>query len=151
MDFCNKHLSRKALWHAFLLTYDRVRRYEGDWHSESRLMFPAYVLLESENEERLVQELGECRKTKGFRKCLERMDPEEEKFLKGLYGGGHHLEMSRGILFKGAARITEGPLKGMENRLCKIDRHKRLAHVQTVMGRDLRYVLAGLEITERVV
>ena len=150
MDFCNRHLSRKALWQAFLLTFDGVRRYEGGWHLESRLMFPSYVLLESENEECLIKELRECGKTEGFGKYLARMNMEEEKFLKGLYGGGHHLKMSRGILFKGAARITEGPLKGMENRLCKIDRHKRLEHVRTVIGRDFQYVLAGLEITERV-
>lgn len=151
MDFCNEHLSRKALWQAFLLSFDRMRRYEGGWHSESRLMFPSYVLLESEDEEYLIKELREYGKTEEAGKDLVRMNPEEEKFLKCLYGGGHQLKMSKGILFKGSARITEGPLKGMENRLCKIDRHKRLAHVRTMIGRDFQYVLAGLEITERVV
>ena len=150
MDFCNRHLSRKALWQAFLLTFDGVRRYEGGWHLESRLMFPSYVLLESENEERLLKELKDFRRISESGRCTVRINPEEEEFLKSLYGKACHLKMSRGILFKGAARITEGPLKGMENRLCKIDRHKRLAHVRTVIGRDFQYVLAGLEITERV-
>ena len=72
-------------------------------------------------------------------------------FLKSLYGKACHLKMSRGILFKGAARITEGPLKGMENRICKVDRHKRLAHIRTVIGSggELSYIQVGLEITEK--
>ena len=114
-------------------------------------MFPSYVLLESENEECLIKELRECGKTEGFGKYLARMNMEEEKFLKGLYGGGHHLKMSRGILFKGAARITEGPLKGMESQICKIDRHKRLASLRTLEGRNIKYIPAGLEIVEKTI
>lgn len=179
MESCNKLLSRDALRKSFLLTYDRMRRYMGEWHLERRLLFPAYVLLESENEERLLKELTEFRKISESGGYIVRINPEEEEFLKSLYGNECHLEMSRGILFKGAAQITEGPLKGMENRICKVDRHKRLAHIQTVMGRggrsvpidrsdtqrklcgisagepvkkvgESRYVLVGLEITDKV-
>ncbi len=62
MDACNTNLSRNALRKSFLLTYDRMRRYKGEWHLERRLLFPAYVLLESENEERLLRELKEFKK-----------------------------------------------------------------------------------------
>ena len=61
MESCNKYLSQKALRSSFLLTYDRMRRYEGKWHLERRLLFPACVLLESENEERLLKELKDFR------------------------------------------------------------------------------------------
>lgn len=60
----------------------------------------------------------------------------EKRSGKHLYGGGHHLKMSRGILFKGAARITEGPLKGMENRLCKI--WKNVFFLRVSLGRNFR-------------
>ena len=169
MDACNTNLSRNALRKSFLLTYDRMRRYKGEWHLERRLLFPAYVLLESENEERLLRELKEFKKISESESCVVRINPEEEEFLKSLYGKACHLKMSRGILFKGAARITEGPLKGMENRILRIDRHKRLARVEITgkpnesfyyeqkmesgmkMKPEYRYIPAGLEITEKVV
>ena len=153
MDACNTNLSRNALRKSFLLTYDRMRRYKGEWHLERRLLFPACVLLESENEERLLKELKDFRRISESGRCTVRINPEEEKFLKALYGNECHLKMSRGILFKGTTQITEGPLKGMENRICKVDRHKRLAHIRTVIGMgvgEFRYVLAGLEITEKL-
>ena len=151
MESCNKYLSQKALRSSFLLTYDGMRRYEGKWHLERRLLFPACVLLESENEERLLKELKDFRRISESGRCTVRINPEEEEFLKSLYGKACHLKMSRGILFKGAARITEGPLKGMENRICKVDRHKRLAHIRTVIGSggELSYIQVGLEITEK--
>ena len=79
------------------------------------------------------------------------MDKEEEQVLKILCGREHHLQMSRGIIDKGIPHITEGPLKGMESRICKIDRHKRLARITITKRQDYGWLPAGLEITEKVV
>ena len=54
---CRKYLSDRAIRDAFVLTYDQMRRYQGIWHMEKKLLFPANVLLESENEEILKGEL----------------------------------------------------------------------------------------------
>ncbi len=55
------------------------------------------------------------------------------------------------MIFEGVTKVTEGPLKGLEAQICKIDRHKRLARLETPQGENVRYVLAGLEIMEKVV
>ena len=73
--------------------------------------------------------------------------------------------MSHGVIKDGITRITEGPLKGMEQRIGRIDRHKRLAKLLLTVNRDqrrgkkqdpqeigeqdFRYITAGLEITEK--
>ncbi len=150
-ELCRKYLSQKALRKVFLLTYDTVRRYEGVWHLERKLLFPANVFLESEDEEMLWKELREYKELAGNENCLTRMNQEEEDFLKQLYGTGYHLKMSRGVISEGVAQIKEGPLKGMESRICKVDRHKRLARIRTGMKREYHYILAGLEITERII
>lgn len=144
-----------------MLTYDRMRQYEGKWHLERHLLFPEYVILESGNEEFLLEELGKCRDFVKGERYLIRFGIEEEKILRNLCGKEHHLEMSRGIICEGNAQVTDGPLKGMENRIRRIDRHKRLAKIEIGgIANDLsryrkniccRYIPAGLEITEKSV
>lgn len=169
MTICREKLSPKAYGKIFVLTYDRLRRYEGVWHLERQLMFPGHIFLESENEEFLSEELGKYSDTVEYQKHLIRMSQEKEMFLKRLCKEEFHLKMSKGIICKGNTQITEGPLKGLENRICRIDRHKRLAKIEMIRkpdevrpygkkvgieGKslsDVCYVTAGLEITEKIV
>ncbi len=147
---CKSRLSPKAVQNVFIFTYDRLRRYEGAWHLERKLLFPAHVFLESENEDILLQELAKCSAAARQENPLVRMNEEEEQFLRILCGKEHHLHISRGIICKGAAHITEGPLKGMESRICKIDRHKRLARIAITTRQDYRSIPAGLEIADKI-
>ena len=147
---CKERLSQRALLDAFILTYDRMCRYKGAWHLEQKLLFPASVFLESENAQTLSRELMECVDLAKGRNCLIPLNLEEKDFLKSLCGDERHLRISRGIIRKGITKITEGPLMGLENRICKIDRHKRLAKIATTMRQNNHYITAGLEITEKI-
>lgn len=177
LKLCNEYLPPKAFQKGFVLTYDRMRRYEGKWHSERKLLFPAYVFLESKNGEILAEEVNKC---SCFRENeLFTVDRDEEKFLRKLCGESGNINMSTGIICQGVPRIIRGPLKGMEKQIRKINRHKRLAKVETKVdfmkaderlvesrkkclaemhnsGRPpirkwgLRYITAGLEITEKI-
>ncbi len=149
MALCKNKLSPKAVQNVFLFTYDRLRRYKGAWNLEQKLLFPAHVFLESENEDILLQELAKCSVAAKANPLIQ-ISKEEEQFLRILCGKDHHLQISKGIICKGAAHITEGPLKGMESRICKIDRHKRLARITTTTLQEYRSIPAGLEITEKI-
>ncbi len=144
-------LPKSAAGDIFILTFDRMRRYEGTWHLERQLMFPGYVFLESEDREVLSEKLESCGLTFRGRQSLFQVGRKEEEFLKRLCGAAHHLAMSRGVLHQGSPRITEGPLKGMEKRISRIDRHKRLARVEMMIRPDNHYIQAGLEITEKII
>ena len=50
LESCRRYLSDMALKDAFVLTYDRMCRYQGEWHTERKLIFPANVMLESKDE-----------------------------------------------------------------------------------------------------
>lgn len=163
-----KYLSRAAASDVFMLTYDRMRRYEGTWHMEKKLLFPSYVFLESENERLLTEEFREFQSQLFSKKIggLVRINSNAEKSLKYLYGDEYHMEMSRGVIREGSAQILSGPLRGMEQRICRIDRHRRLAKLSLGANRnrngkklddgrrqgpDLEYITAGLEITYKSV
>jgi transcriptional antiterminator NusG len=174
---CRKHLSIAAAKDIFVLTYDRMRRYEGTWHIEQKLLLPSYIIFDSGDGMALADELERVL-SHVFPKCnsrkydivkgssrLIRVNEDEERFLKFLYGKQHHLEMSRGVIKDGITQITEGPLKGMEQWIGRIDRHKRLATLLPAADegkkcgkmqapregeeQNFRYITAGLEITEK--
>lgn len=151
LTICQEKLSKRAVGDIFVLTFDRMRRYEGGWHQEQQILLPGYVFMESEDEGSLSEELRRCSNVSVQKKHLIRISREEEIFLRKICGVKHHLEMSRGIIQKGSTLITEGPLKGMEKRISRIDRHKRIASIEIRMKLDCRYILAGLEITEKVI
>lgn len=149
---CEQHLTKRALKDAFYFTYDRMRKYEGSWHVEQQVMFPDYVFLESDDGGRLAEELEQYRP---FFTILEQQDTlipvetEEEQFLQGLCGETHHFQMSRGYIRDGQTVVTEGPLRGKENLIRKIDRHKRTARVGMSETGRLREMQVGLEIVSK--
>lgn len=151
LDSCRKYLSDKALLDAFVLTYDRLCRYQGAWHLEKRLIFPANVVLESENENALIDELKHHPDAAAYACPVFKIDLEEETFLRYLCGKMRHIGMSRGVICDGITQVTEGPLKGLESQICKIDRHKRLAKLWTPKRQDSRYIPAGLEIVAKTI
>lgn len=149
---CKRHLTREALEDAFVLTYDRMRRYNGAWHLERQPLFPQYLFLESRNEERLKDELKQYTQVFSVLESsgkLVRVEPEEEKLLRMLCGAGHHSQMSRGYIRDGQTVVTEGPLRGRENLIRKIDRHKRIARVGMPSAGRFREMQVGLEIVAK--
>ena len=152
LDSLRRKLSKAALKAAFVFTYDRMRKFEGEWHLEKRLMFPAYVFLESEDEKALAEEMKQYESIAVLlkeRKTMLHIHEQEERFFMSLCGNTHHLGMSKGVIKNGTTRITEGPLKGLEKKICRIDRHKRLARLETPEGFAAGSIVAGLEIMEK--
>ena len=94
---------------------------------EQRPLFEGHVFLESENSEQLLEELKGLG-APGAQWSL--VLPEEEGFLRQLCGADHHLGFSRGYIREGHTCVVEGPLRGREAWIRKIDRHKRLARVK---------------------
>lgn len=151
---CREKLDSSILEDAFLFTYDRLRRYEGSWHSEKVSMFPGFICLQSSDGQALSGELAR----KVFLPGVSVQDPdlvpvrwEEQRFLSGLGGEAHHIPFSRGVIRHGKTFVLEGPLKGREEMITRIDRHKRLAYLRTSHLPQALCVKAGLEITEKAV
>ena len=149
---CKRHLTKEALTDAFVFTCDRMRRYGGVWHLERRPLFPHYLFLESEDEEKLSEELKQYSQVFSVFESegkLVRVEPEEERFLRALCGAGHHSQMSRGYIRDGRTVVTEGPLQGREALIRRIDRHKRIARVGIPAAGHLREMQVGLEIVAK--
>lgn len=151
---CHQHLSACALNEAFTFHCERLWRTDGAWRLVEKEMFPGYVFLESGNPELLSEELEQ------YRKILRVMEEpgylisvydEEERNLRELCGKNHFLKMSYGYKADGIDHITAGPLKGLGERIARIDWHRRFAQIEVPVARKRSVVWAGLGLDERVV
>lgn len=152
MRSCRNHIPEEVLRDIFVFTCDRMKRYQGNWHVEKKEMFPGYVFMETGDMPALSEYLEPYRE---FTQVLEnggmlrRVEPEEETFLRELCGKKHHLGLSQGYIRDGITHVVHGPLVGLERRIRKIDRHKRIANVAMPAGKLSSSLLAGLEITSK--
>lgn len=149
---CEKVLSKEASERCFLPYYIGMKKYKGEWHEEKKILFPGYVFMVSNNSEQLFLEL---KKIMGLTKLLGggqeivALRAEEVEFLK-LFGEEKMIvEMSVGEIEDGELKIIEGPLKGMEKQIRKVDRHKRKAWIEVELGGKRQETQVGLEVVRK--
>ena len=75
--------------------------------------------------------------------------PEEEAILRRLVDKDEVVDISKGIIADDRVIITEGPLKGMEGMIKKIDRHRRTVAIEIEMFDRKVLMNVGLEIVEK--
>lgn len=150
---CRSLTDGRVIRDVFVFTREQMKRYEGSWHVEEKPLFPGSIFLETEDVPALMRMLGQMFQENGSDGKadipLRQLHAAEEKFLAELGGRQHHLPMSTGYIRDGVTHVTEGPLKGWENRICKIDRHKRTARLKAPTAWLQNDFVAGLEITSK--
>lgn len=147
---CRQHLSKEALEEAFIFRCQRLWRLDGVWKPVIKEMFPGYVFLQSSNPKALSKELESYRK---FLRVLEEngylisVYEEEEEYLRKLCGDNHFMGLSYGFKDQeeGDLHMIRGPLCGQEERIVKINWHKRFAILELPVARKQAVVWAGVE------
>lgn len=147
----------------FHYTIERMRHVQGEWRSITAPLFPDYIFFDCENKEvaaEVKEELEtDLNRGQKFRQQLPLIPIPDElsALLNEISDTQHHIQMSKGVIKGGLAHVTEGPLIGQDNRIVRIDRHKRLAWLRVSENMALNFaknstnvVVAGLEITERL-
>ena len=78
------------------------------------------------------------------------LSAEERAYLEGLMDREHNVRLSKGEILDGEVIITEGPLKGYESNIIRIDRHKRRAILNVQMNERKLQVDVSLEIVKKI-
>jgi len=154
---CQKINSAKH--EVLLFEYQCLFRYGGKWHLEKRTLLPGYLFL-SDPEPAMLQRQGvekECRKETGRKGKAGNTHLERDaslvfyelSCLKSLCSQGCLIEMSRGIITNGVPVVTSGPLRGREQIIRRIDRHKRTAEIEILLAGRKTRVVVGLEIYQK--
>lgn len=52
-DWCQKLIAPSILKECFIPHYQRKRKYQGEWHTEEKPLFPGYIFMISDDAEEL--------------------------------------------------------------------------------------------------
>lgn len=149
---------RKEKLDAFVPKMNMMYRKQGESLLVAKTMFPGYVFIECEmNQADLLLFLKDLHeRVPKFMKLL-KVDkegtsvlyPDEKEYMQSLLNENHVLDHSVGLIEGDKAIITEGPLKGLENTILKIDRHKRRALIEVMICNVPTQVKVSLEIISK--
>lgn len=149
---CEKLIEKEVLERCFIPYYEQMKRYQGKWHKERRILFPGYVFLVSDAKELLpfaLKRVIGLTKLIGTGDEIVSLTEEEVDFLMEFGREEQVVAMSKGIIVDDKVMIQSGPLKGNEGLIKKIDRHKRKAWLELeLFGRTVE-TQVGLEIVEK--
>ena len=148
-----KDLLDKDLYeHCFVPMAERQYRKEGKFITLRKPLFPGYLFIVSDCIEGINGSLWKISKFKRILRAdnaFVPMEPEEVKAFQSLADEDFNITMSKGFIAGDVITVTEGPLKGCEGQICKIDRHKRMASVELpFLGQQTRIRLP-LEIVDK--
>ena len=132
-----KYAKQNGISEVVCFEYQRMLRYGGKWHLERRPLLPGRIFLAGA-------------KTIRYGKNGAALTPCEVPCVKALCQEGNLIGISSGFIHEGKIFITSGPLKGQEDIIRKIDRHKRTAQIEISFGDQKIQVTVGLEIYEKV-
>jgi transcriptional antiterminator NusG len=131
----------------------------GEVNIVTEHLFPGYLIVETaiESEEFLWRVRGSINKSQYIIKILAYGDAQDicvsdrdRAQIELLLFEDQCIETSRGIIKGDRIVVTEGPLRGRESMIKKINRHRREAVVELEFMGGVREVKIGLEIVERV-
>ena len=135
--------------HCFVPMSERQHRKEGKFILFKEPLFPGYLFIVSNYIEEVAAAVWRISK---FKRILRTGDSfatlkaEEVKNFTALTDENFNITMSRGFIAGDEIIVTEGPLKGHEALIKRIDRHKRMAYIELpFLKRDVR-VRLPLEI-----
>lgn len=124
--------------------YQCMMRYGGKWHLERRTVLPGYVFVAGVDVLAKTDYQGSAKNNWEVS-----VSPCEAPYLKKLCDDSYLIEISRGVIRKGIAIVTNGPLKGREKLIQRINRHKRTAEIEIPFAGSQRRITVGLEIYEK--
>lgn len=152
-DYCSKLVDRTTYNDIFVLRFNKVKKFYGKWHQESKVMFPGYIFIDTDTPEQVYEAL---KNVPAFTNLLGRdkdsfvpIERSKEELFRKMVNDNYEIAMSCGLIDGDKVTITDGPLAGKEAMICKINRHKRTATLNVEMFGDKVGVTVGLEVVEK--
>lgn len=157
-QYLSKNLNLKVSI-PFIPLQEILFRRAGSIKREIRFLFPGYIFIESIlSDQQFLQEINpvinRCSDIIGLLKYSDTeisMKESEKNMLKSLCDSEYCIGASFGVIEGDKIHITDGPLKGRESVVKKVNRHRREALVEIEIMGDVRQVTVALEIVEKLV
>lgn len=161
-EFQVEQLLKKRLdvdvFRPFVPIHEMLFKSAGTIKKETKPLFRGYVFIESELPalEFIKRTSTLIYSTSSIIRLLRYSDMEiavresERQMLMSLCNDDYCIELSSGIAEKDRILITQGPLKGRESIVSKVDRHKRQAYVEVEFMGATRLISVALQIVKKI-
>lgn len=128
---------------------EREKKFHGSWHLVTERVYPGYLFLKTEEAEQLFFQLKQIPKLTKLlgdaELTFDSLTDEEAAFVENLGGAEHVVQLSPVAVDKdGNVTVLGGELKKYEDRIKKIDLHKRIAVVRTTIGEIEKEIYLGI-------
>ena len=128
---------------------EREKKFHGSWHLVTERVYPGYLFLKTEEAEQLFFQLKQIPKLTKLlgdaELTFDSLTDEEAAFVENLGGAEHVVQLSPVVVDKdGKVTVLGGELKKYEDRIKKIDLHKRIAVVRTTIGETEKEIYLGI-------
>ena len=131
------------------------QKHNGELVDVERILFPGYIFIDTDTPEDVELELESLHGQTGLIGFLKNesvylaVSPEECEIIGRLIGEEGVAGVSVGIIENGILRVIDGPLKGFEQYITKVDRHRRKAYVAMPLFGEVRHFNLGLQVVEK--
>lgn len=117
----------------FIPRYIMKIRYRKAWHDVEKVLFPGYVFIDTDQIDEVMKAL---RGVPMFTRALcraEQVAPitvAEQEFLQNMMNENDIVDLSEGFIIGDKVCVTRGALRNYTGAITKVDRHRRIAHLQ---------------------
>lgn len=149
-DFVAGLLPESMKVRCFHLIRGRRKKYEGQWHTVYEDLFPGYVFIDTDQPDRVYKELKKTPKPRllfSDDEYVSTLEKHESALMEKLADKNGMIGISRvRIREDGKIHCLSGPLEHMEDRVRRINLHKRIAEIEAeIMGKK-RILYLGIDI-----
>ena len=131
------------------------KKIKGNWELEMKLMFPGYIFVDSDEAAETIEDALEVLIDTNAIKpvyiggAFAPIKEAEQSTLSSLLDSRYVVQKSFGDIIDGNLVVTKGPLKGKEDLVSKIDRHKRIATITLPLMEESQRMMVALEIINK--
>ncbi len=134
----------------FHLIRGRRKKYEGQWRTVYEDLFPGYVFIDTDQPDMVYRELKKVPKPRllfSDEDCVSTLEEHESDLMEQIADRNGRIDISRvRIGADGTIHYLSGPLTHMEDRVRRVNLHKRIAEIEAkVMGKK-RILYLGIDI-----
>lgn len=141
----------------FVPMHEKLYKISGTIRKEVKPLFPGYVFIESEIPDQdfikyirnMIFASSDIISMLKYSNTEIAMRASEMFMLISLSNADHCIKSSSGVIEGDRINIIDGPLKGWESKVRKINRHKRQVWIEIEFMGDIRLVCVALEVVKK--
>lgn len=154
-----EHKAERSLYeYCWIPTKTERRKYHGEIKDVRCKLFTGYVFVSTSSPEDLfvhLRQKSEFLNILGYEAGYIPLTMQEVKLIRRLTGWKEpdqpktNVDMSVGVIINGKLKVLEGPLKGLEKYVVKIQRDKKKAWLEMKLFQEKKRFAVGLEIVRK--